>query len=110
MLLKKRGELINQFSKNNIISKGEKFFDAPKKSEESIFEKSEQKSDQSIPKWVQMSKDRFDFLNLKINTNKGLATMIDNKRYTQNDANKLVNKIAEQKLAKLMTLKHTIIW
>ena len=38
MLLKKRGELINQISKNNIISKGEKFFDAPKKSEESILE------------------------------------------------------------------------
>ena len=36
MLLKKGGELIDQFSKNNIISKGEKFFDAPKKSEESI--------------------------------------------------------------------------
>ena len=57
MLLKKRGELIDQFSKNNIISMGEKFYDAPKKSEESISEKSEQKSDQSIPKWVQVSKD-----------------------------------------------------
>ena len=45
MLLKKRGELIDQFSKNNIISKGEKFYDAPKKSEESISQKSEQKSD-----------------------------------------------------------------
>ena len=31
MLLKKRGELIDQFSKNNIISKGEKFYGAPKK-------------------------------------------------------------------------------
>ena len=49
MLLKKRGELIDQFSKNNIISKGEKFFDAPKKSEESIPDKSKQKYDQSIP-------------------------------------------------------------
>ena len=95
MLLKKRGELIDQFSKNNIISMGEKFYDAPKKSEESISEKSEQKSDQSIPKWVQVSKDRFDFINLKINTNKNLATMIDNKGYTLNDVNKLVNKIAE---------------
>ena len=46
MLLKKRGELIDQFSKNNIISKGEKFYDAPKKSEESITKKSEQKFDQ----------------------------------------------------------------
>ena len=94
MLLIKR-ELIEQFSKNNIISKDEKFYDTPKKSEESISEKLEQKSDQSIPKWVQVSKDRFDFINLKINTNKNLATMIDNKGYTLNDVNKLVNKIAE---------------
>ena len=36
MLLKKRGELIEQFSKNNIISKNEKCYDAPKKSEKSI--------------------------------------------------------------------------
>ena len=50
MLLKKRGELIDQFSNNNIISKGEKFYDAPKKSEESISKKSEQKFDQSILK------------------------------------------------------------
>ena len=84
-----------QFSKNNIISKGEKFYDAPKKSEKSTSEKSEQKSDQSFPKWVQVSKDRFNFIKLKINTNKDLATMIDNKRYTLNDANELVNKIAE---------------
>ena len=42
-----------------------------------------------------MSKDRFNFIKLKINTNKGLATMIDNKRYTLNDASKLVNKITE---------------
>ena len=95
MLLIKRGELIEQFSKNNIISKDEKFYDTPKKNEESISEKLEQKSDQSIPKWVQVSKDRFDFINLKINTNKNLATMIDNKGYTLNDVNKLVNKIAE---------------
>ena len=95
MLLIKRGELNEQFSKNNIISKDEKFYDTPKKSEESISEKLEQKSDQSIPKWVQVSKDRFDFINLKINTNKNLATMIDNKGYTLNDVNKLVNKIAE---------------
>ena len=40
-LLKKRGERIDQFSKSNLISKGEKFYDAPKKSEESILEKSE---------------------------------------------------------------------
>ena len=78
MLLEKRGELIIQFSNINIISKDEKFYDAPKKSEESISGKSEQKSDQSIPKWVQVSKDRFDFMKLKINTNKTLATMKHN--------------------------------
>ena len=105
MLLKKRGELIDQFSKNNIISMGEKFYDAPKKSEESISEKSEQKSDQSIPKWVQVSKDRFNFIKLKINMNKDLATMIDNKRYALNDANELVNKIAEQKIDKNNVIK-----
>ena len=38
MLLIKLGELIDQFTKNNIISKNEKFYDAPKKSEESISE------------------------------------------------------------------------
>ena len=43
-------------------------------------EKPEQKSDQLIPKWVQVPKDRFDFIKLKINTNKNLATMIHNKR------------------------------
>ena len=67
MLLKKRGELIEQFRKNNIISKDEKFYDAPKKCEESILEKSKQEPDQSIPKWVKVSKDRFDFIKLKIN-------------------------------------------
>ena len=101
MLLKKRGELINQFAKNNIISKNGTFFDAPKKSEESISEK-EQKSDQSFLKWVQVSKDRFNFIKLKINMNKDLATMIDNKRYTLNDANELVNKIAKQKIGNLV--------
>ena len=47
-----------------------------------------------------MSKDRINFIKLKINMNKDLATMIDNKRYTLNDADGLVNKIAEQKIGK----------
>ena len=106
MLLKKRGELIEQFSKNNIISKNEKFYDAPKKSKESISEKNQNKKfDQSIPKWVQVSTERFDFINLKINTKKTLTTMIDNKRYTLNNVNELVNKIAEQKIAKSNAIK-----
>ena len=37
--------------------------------------------------------------------NKGLATMIDNKRYTLNDANELINNIAEQKIGKNNAIK-----
>ena len=110
MLLIKRGKLIKEFANNNIISKDKKFYNAPKKGEESTSDKFEQKSDQSIPKLVQVPKDRLDFIKLKINTNKDLATMIDNKRYTLNDANELVNKIAEQKIDKNNVIKHTIIW
>ena len=54
---------------------------------------------------MQVSKDRFNFIKLKINTNKGLATMKDNKRYTLNDASELVNKIAEQKVGKNNAIK-----
>ena len=71
----------------------------------SISEKLEQKSDQPIFKWVQVPKDRFDFIKFKINTNKDLDTMIDNKRYTINDANELVKKIAEQKIGKNNAIK-----
>ena len=67
---------------------GDKFYDAPKKSEESISEKLEQKSAQSIPKWVQVSKYRFDSIKTKINANKKLATMIDKENNTLNDVNK----------------------
>ena len=105
VLLEKRNNLIEQFSKNKIISMGEKFYDAPRKSEESISEKLEQKSDQSIPKWVQVSKDRFVSIKLKVNTNKNLATMIDNKIYTLNDVNEVVNKIVEQKIGKNNVIK-----
>ena len=97
MLLEKRNGLIEQFSKNNIISKNERLYDASKKSEESISEKSDQESDQLIPKWVQVSKDRFDFIKLKTNKDKYLATMINGERYTLNYGNKLVNKTAEKK-------------
>ena len=43
MLLKKRGELIDQFSKNNIISKGEKFYGAPKRVKKA-YQRNENKS------------------------------------------------------------------
>ena len=52
-----------------------------------------------------MSKDRLKFIKLKINTNKDLDTMINNKRYTLNDATKLVNKTAEQKIGKNKAIK-----
>ena len=109
VLLEKRGKLIEQFAKNNIISKDEKFYDAPKKSEESISEKSEQKFDQSIPKWVQVLEDRFSFIKLKININKNLVTMINNQRYILNDINELVNKITKKKMAKIKPLKNTAV-
>ena len=94
ILLEKRNDLIDQFSKNNIISVVEKFYGAPKKSEESISEKLEQESDQSFPKWVQVSKDRFDFIKLKINKNKNFGKNNAIKEY-----NNLVNKA--EKIAKL---------
>ena len=53
---------------------------------------------------MQVSKDRFDFIKLKIKKNKKLTTMID-KSYTLNDANELVNKIAEQKIDKDNAIK-----
>ena len=47
-----------------------------------------------------MSEDRFNFMKLETNEKKDLATMIGNKRYTLNDVNEFVNKIAEQKISK----------
>ena len=105
LLLEKRNNLIDQFTKNNVISMGDKFYDAPKKSEESILEKLEEKSDQSIPKWVQVSEDRFNLMKLKINKNKKLSTTIDKKSYTLNDVNELVNKTAENKIDKNNAIK-----
>ena len=54
---------------------------------------------------MQVSEDRFKFIKFKINKNKDLSTTIDNKRYTLNDGNKLVNKIAEQKIGKHNAIK-----
>ena len=52
-----------------------------------------------------MSEDRFNFIKLKISGKKDLVTMIDNKKYTLNDANELVNKIAKQKIGKINAIK-----
>ena len=105
-MVEKRNDLINRFTKRNIISKNVKFAEASKKSEESISKKLKQESNQLIPKWVEVSEDRFNFIKLKINLNKKLSTTTDRSRYTINHANELVNKIAEKKLAKIMPLKH----
>ena len=53
---------------------------------------------------MQVSEDRFNFIKFKINKNKNLATTIDKDgvktRYSLNDANELVNKIAMKKKKK----------
>ena len=46
VLLEKRQERINQFAKNNIISRDYKFIDTPKKNEESISKELKQEFDQ----------------------------------------------------------------
>ena len=60
-----------------------------------------------------MSEDSFNFIKLKINKNKNLATTIDKDgvktRYSLNDANELVNKIAMKKMGKIVPLKNTTV-
>ena len=51
------------------------------------------------------AKRQFDFIKLKISKNKALATTINSKRYTLNDANELIHKIAEQKIGKNNAIK-----
>ena len=84
MLLIKRGELLDQFAKNNIISKDEKFFDEPKNIEKSTPEK-------SFFEQAEVSKDKLNSIELKILRNKKLTTTIDKKQYTMSDINDLVN-------------------
>ena len=84
MLLIKRGELLDQFAKNNIISKDEKFFDEPKNIEKSSPEK-------SFFERTEVSKDKLNSIELKILRNKKLTTTIDKKQYTMSDINDLVN-------------------
>ena len=58
---------------------------------------------------MQVSEDSFNFIKLKINKNKNLATTIDKDgvktRYSLNDANELVNKIALKKNGKNSAIK-----
>ena len=51
------------------------------------------------------AKRQFDFIKLKISKNKALATTINSKRYTLNDANELIHKIVEQKIGKNNAIK-----
>ena len=89
-MIKKTGDIINQFNKENIITISEKFFEAPEKITESITEEiSEEKSDWSIPNWVKVSEERFNSTKQIINKNKDLGKTINNKRYTLKDANDL---------------------
>ena len=78
-LIKKRGDIINQFNKGNIITKSDKFFEAPEKITESVTEeKSEEKSDLLISNWVKESEERFNSVKQIINKNKDLGTTINN--------------------------------
>ena len=96
VLLKKRGEIINQFTKNNITSRGEKFFDSPQKIKKSTLEKTEE----SFFEPIEVSKDKLDSIKLKIFGNKNLSTTIDKERYTQSDVNGLLNKISSKSISR----------
>ena len=87
-------EKIIDYNKN-----AQKFFSVASKVDKGKSEP-KQKSNQSIPKWVQVSEEIFNFTKLEINENKDLGTTIDNKGYTLNDVNELVNKIAKGKIGK----------
>ena len=54
---------------------------------------------------MQVSEDKFNFIKIKNNKNKNLVTMIDKTRYKPNNANILVNKIAEKKIGKNDAIK-----
>ena len=97
-LVKKRSDIINQFTKRNIITKSENFFDAPEKITESVTEeKLKKESDRSVPIWVKVSEERFNLIKKIINENKNLGTTIAGKRYTINDASDLVDKKVKKK-------------
>ena len=100
MLLKKREEIINQFTKNNIISTGEKYFEAPKRIEKSTPKKAEE----SVFELIEVSKDKLDSIKLNIFRNKNLSTTIDKERYTPSDKNYLVKKIESKSISRDETI------
>ena len=87
-LLKKRGDIINQFNIGNIITKSEILFDAPEKITKSLKEKkSKEESNRPIPIWINVSEERFNLIKQIINENKNLDTTINNQRYTLKGVN-----------------------
>ena len=81
--------MISQFTKSNIISRGETSFDATKKIEKST----PRKTEESVFEPIEVSVDKLDNTKLKILRNKNLSTTISTRRYTLSDINDLVNKI-----------------
>ena len=105
-LIKKWSEIINQFTKRNINTKSEKFYDASEKIKEDVIEQNpKEESDQSFLNWVKVSEERFNLIKQIINKNRDLDTTINIKRYTLNDADVLVNKIAKNEIRKDKTIK-----
>ena len=97
------------FNKGIIRSDSDQSDIARQEYEESIAEgtkqKSKKKSDQLSPNWVKVSEEKFNLIKQIFNENKSLGTTINNKRYTLNDANDLVNKIAQKKIGKNNAIK-----
>ena len=94
MLFEKRGEIIEEFVKSNIISRGEKFSDGPKNIEKSTLKKTKK----SFLKLIKLPKGKLDSIKLKILRNRNLIITIDRERYTLSDINDLVNKIANKSI------------
>ena len=56
-----------------------------------------------------MLEEKINLIKQIINENKSLGTTINNKRYTLNDADDLVNKIEKKRLTRIRPLIFTII-
>ena len=96
LFLEKRTEIIEQFTKNNIISRGENFFDAPKK----ILKSTPKKPEDSAFEPLKVSKDKLDNIKLKTFRNKNLSTTIGKERYALSDVNDLVNKTESKSISR----------
>ena len=68
-------------------------------------QKSKKESDQLILNWAKVTEEKLNLIKQIINENKSLGTTMNNKRYTLNDANDLVNKIAKKKIGKNNAIK-----